>query len=171
MTKEGPYKSQCCKQQNDQRKRLTNEWKQDWMRWEEDQVSHRQIFQLQLSYCIVRFHIFWDQSKSEICVFKDSLPLLSLRPILSTLYLYVHTHFFIITTQNKPHTHNPCTHSICMLEALQADIQSESVYPWGRYSYCVCFSHRAFLYNAIQHHNPSAALLPHHLPEMTTGVW
>ncbi len=88
--------------------------KHDWMRWKKDQASHRQIFQLQLSYGVVRFHILCDQSKSEICVFKYSLPLLSLRPILSTLYLYIHTHFFIITTQHTPHTHNPCTHSICM---------------------------------------------------------
>ncbi len=143
--------------------------KHDWMRWKKDQASHRQIFQLQLSYGVVRFHILCDQSKSEICVFKYSLPLLSLRPILSTLYLYIHTHFFIITTQHTPHTHNPCTHSICM--HLQAGIQSEYVYPCGRYRYCECFAHRAFLYNTIQHHDPSAALLPHHLPEMTTGVW
>lgn len=87
---------------------------------EEDQVPHRQIFQLQQSYCVVRFHILWDQSKSEVCVLKNSLPLLSLRPVLSTLYLHVHTLLHYNHTTQASHIHNTCTHSICTLEAFQA---------------------------------------------------
>lgn len=141
---------------------------------EEDQVPHRQIFQLQQSYCVVRFHILWDQSKSEVCVLKNSLPLLSLRPVLSTLYLHVHTLLHYNHTTQASHIHNTCTHFICTLEAFQA--KRVCLYRCDRYGTVwykdgVRFSHRAFLYNTIQHHDPSAALLPHHLPEVATGVW
>lgn len=49
--------------------------------------TYRQVFQLQLTDCVVRFDVFRDEAKLEIGVIKDSIPLLSVRPILGTFYL------------------------------------------------------------------------------------
>lgn len=54
------------------------------------QNTYRQIFQLQLTDCIVIFDVFRDEGKFEIGIFKDGVFLLSVRPILGTLNLKVH---------------------------------------------------------------------------------
>lgn len=49
--------------------------------------TYRQIFQLQLTDCIVRLDVFWDQRELEIGIAKDDIFLLPVRPILGTFNL------------------------------------------------------------------------------------
>lgn len=49
--------------------------------------TYRQIFQFQLTDCVVRFDVFWHKGELEIGIFKDSIFLLSVWPILGTFNL------------------------------------------------------------------------------------
>lgn len=53
--------------------------------------TYRQIFQLQLTNCVVRFDVLGDQGELKVCIFKHSVSLLPVRPVLGALDLEVDT--------------------------------------------------------------------------------
>lgn len=53
--------------------------------------TYRQIFQLQLTNCVVRFDVLGDQGQLKVCIFKHSVSLLPVRPVLGALDLEVDT--------------------------------------------------------------------------------
>lgn len=110
------------------------------------QNTYRQIFQLQLTDCIVIFDVFRDEGKFEIGIFKDGVFLLSVRPILGTLDLKVH-------------------YTKKMFYRLLGQTRRSYTVSKERAAY------GSFLYDSVQHHYAAAPLLPHHLPEVATCIW
>lgn len=53
----------------------------------QEKKTYRQVFQLQLTDCVVRFDVVWDKGELEIGIIKDNISLLSVRPILGTFNL------------------------------------------------------------------------------------
>lgn len=116
--------------------------------------TYRQVFQLQLTDCVVRFDVFWDEGKLEIGVIKDSIPLLSVRPILGTFYLKKRCTFNKVTKRER-----------------QWGYWSKNKTCWDCQIKKENSAYRSFLYDSVEHHHTAAPLLPHHLPEVATCIW
>lgn len=51
--------------------------------------TYRQVFQLQLANCVVRFDVLGDQGELKVCILKHGVSLLPVRPVLGALDLKV----------------------------------------------------------------------------------